>query len=204
MFCLQWHKNKLCYTLTEIQNAVEQQNLKNQELLQQQPHQYVLKDGDNMKTLLTTLKSQLAGVISIILAFLFPIRGLIIAVGLAIVLDTIMGIFKAKKLNGWKAVSSKKLSAIISKMFLYQGAIILFYFMDCFILGEFIALFVGIPLFLTKVLAATLCFIEIKSIDENIEVITGKSVWDRFKELLARAKEAKEEISDLTESDKTN
>ena len=157
-----------------------------------------------MKTLLTTLKSQLAGVISIILAFLFPIRGLIIAVGLAIVLDTIIGIFKAKKLNGWNSVSSKKLSAIISKMFLYQGAIILFYMMDKFILGEFIALFIGVPLFLTKVLAATLCFIEIKSIDENIEIITGKSVWNRFKEMLTRAKEAKNEIQDLSEKQDNN
>lgn len=157
-----------------------------------------------MKTLLTTLKSQLAGVITIILAFLFPIRGLIVAVGLAIVLDTIIGIFKAKKLNGWNSVSSKKLSAIISKMFLYQGAIILFYMMDKFILGEFIALFIGVPLFLTKVLAATLCFIEIKSIDENIEIITGKSVWNRFKEILARAKEAKNEIQELSDKENNN
>lgn len=157
-----------------------------------------------MKTLLTTLKSQLAGVITIILAFLFPIRGLIIAVVLAIALDTIMGIFKAKKLNGLKAVSSRKLSAIISKMFLYQGAIILFYTIDVFILGEFISLFVEVPLFLTKVLAATLCFIEIKSIDENIEIITGKSTWVRFKEILSRAKEAKNEIQELSDKENNN
>lgn len=152
-----------------------------------------------MKTLIAAIKSQVVGVISIILAFLIPIRGLLICVGFAIVLDTIMGVYKAKKLNGWKSVSSRKMSALISKMFLYEGAIILFYAMDKFIMGEFIALFIGVPLFLTKVLAATLCFIEIKSIDETVKIITGKSVWERFRELLARAKEAKEEVNDLVE-----
>lgn len=150
-----------------------------------------------MKTLIASIKSHLIGVVSIFFAFLLPIRGLLICVGFAIVIDTVMGVYKAKKLNGWKSVSSRKLSALISKMFLYEGAIILFYAMDKFIMGEFIALFIGVPLFLTKILAATLCFIEIKSIDETINLITGKSVWERFRELLARAKEAKEEVNGI-------
>ena len=91
-----------------------------------------------MKTLITSIKSHLIGVISIFFAFLLPIRGLLICVGFAIVIDTVMGVYKAKKLNGWKSVSSRKLSALISKMFLYEGAIILFYAMDKFIMGEFI------------------------------------------------------------------
>lgn len=150
-----------------------------------------------MKTLIASIKSHLIGVISIFFAFLLPIRGLLICVGFAIVIDTVMGVYKAKKLNGWKSVSSRKLSELISKMFLYEGAIILFYAMDKFIMGEFIALFIGVPLFLTKILAATLCFIEIKSIDETIKLTTGKSVWKRFRELLARAKEAKEEVNEI-------
>ena len=150
-----------------------------------------------MKTLIASIKYHLIGVISIFFAFLLPIRGLLICVGFAIVIDTVMGVYKAKKLNGWKSVSSRKLSALISKLFLYEGAIILFYAMDKFIMGEFIALFIGVPLFLTKILAATLCFIEIKSIDETIKLITGKSVWERFRELLARAKEAKEEVNGI-------
>ena len=72
--------------------------------------------------------------------------------------------------------------------------------MDKFIMGEFIALFIGVPLFLTKVLAATLCFIEIKSIDETVKIITGKSVLERFRELLARAKEAKEDVGELVDN----
>jgi hypothetical protein len=155
-----------------------------------------------MKTLITSIKSQLISVIGIILAFLVPIKGLIIAVGFAIVCDTIMGILKAKKLNGWKAISSRKLSAIVSKMILYEGAIILFFCIDKYILGEFIALFVGIPLVLTKILSATLCFIELKSIDENFKILTGNSIWGKFKDLLARSQELKKEIGELND-DKT-
>lgn len=155
-----------------------------------------------MKTILTAIKSQITGFFSIVLAFLIPIYGLILAVGCCIVADTIIGILKAKKLNGWKSISSRRLSAIVSKMFLYEGALVLFFFIDKFIIGEFTAIFIEIPLILTKILAATLCFIEIKSIDENIEIITGKSVWNRFKEMLTRAQEAKKEISDLKNSKK--
>lgn len=150
-----------------------------------------------MKTLLLSIKTQIAGIISIILAFLIPIHGLVLAVGLCIAADTSMGIIKAKKLGGWKAISSRKLSEIISKMFLYQGALILFFVIDKFVLGEFIALFVGVPLFLTKIVSATLCFIELKSIDENYKIIFGKSIWNSFRIMLTRSQELKENITKI-------
>jgi len=154
-----------------------------------------------MKSLLLTIKTQFCAILGIVSAFLLPIHGLIIAVGLTIFADTLIGIYKAKKLNGWKSVSSRKLSAIVSKMFLYQGALILFFVIDIFILGEFILIFIGIPFFLTKVLAATLCLIELKSIDENYKIISGKSIWQQFKNILIRSKELKQEISDLKDNE---
>lgn len=157
-----------------------------------------------MKTILTAIKSQLTGFFSIVLAFLIPIYGLILAVGCCIVADTIIGILRAKKLNGWKSVSSRRLSAIVSKMFLYEGALILFFFIDKFIIAEFTAMFIEIPLILTKILAATLCFIELKSIDENYKIIKGKSLWEEFKDLLARSKELKAEVSELKENEQPN
>jgi hypothetical protein len=152
--------------------------------------------------IISLVKTQIIGLISIIVAFLLPIHGLIIAVGMAIVADTIIGVYKAVKLEGWGSVKSRKLSQIVSKMFLYEGALVLFFCIDIFILGEFIAVFIGIPLFLTKVLSAVLCFIELKSIDENYKSISGYSIWERFKNMLARAKELKEDISEITEAKK--
>jgi hypothetical protein len=155
-----------------------------------------------MKTAFGILKAQLISVLAIFMAFVAPIKGLLIAVGFAIVLDTVFGLIKAKKLNGWKSVSSRKLSQIVSKMVLYQSAVILFYFIDLFIMGDFIKIFSGIPFFLTKLIGALLCFIELKSIDENVKIITGSSLWDRFKEMLSRGKEIKSELSEATEEKK--
>lgn len=160
--------------------------------------------GNNMKTLITSIKSQMGGVVSVLLAFLIPIHGLILAVGMAIVADTIIGVYKTVKFKGWKEVSSRKLSSIVSKMFLYQGALILFYCIDKMIMGEFVALFIGIPLFLTKILSAVLCFIELKSIDENYKIISGYSIWERFKGMLARAKELKEDFSEIKKDGEPN
>lgn len=153
-----------------------------------------------MKTLFATLfKTHLLKTLAVIFAFLLPIRGLILAVGISIMADTVTGMMKAYKQKN--KITSRKLSQIISKMVLYQSALLLFFVIDFFLLGEFLALFVGIQFFLTKVLAAVLCFIELKSIDENYKVITGYSLWQKFKEMLARGKDLKEDIEDLTKKE---
>lgn len=117
---------------------------------------------------------------------------------MCIVGDTITGIMKAYKKKN--AITSKKLSQIISKMVLYQSAIVLFFVIESFILGEFIGLAFGIKFLITKIVAGLLCFIELKSIDENFKAITGNSLWQKFKEALERTKEIKEDINDLTKT----
>lgn len=150
----------------------------------------------HIQTLLYNVKESLAIVIGLILAFLMPIAPLLITVGVFIFADTITGIWKAKK-TGDK-ITSRKLSVIVSKMVLYQSAIILFFLLEKYIIGDMVAFFVSIPWFLTKLVACTLCSIEVKSIDENYTAITGVSMWDRFKKLLARAKEVKDDIKEVT------
>lgn len=153
-----------------------------------------------MKALIFTAKTHLIQIGGILLAFVLPIRGLLLAIGLCIFLDTIFGVMKARKLK--QKISSRGLSKIISKMFLYQGTILLFFIIDIFVLGEFVAVFIGIPLFLTKVIACVLIFIELKSMDENFKLIYGTSLWDKLKDMLARAKDLKQEINDLKDDAK--
>lgn len=86
-------------------------------------------------------------------------------------------------------------------MVLYQAALILFFAMEKYILEDFVMMFTSIPLFLTKMVAATLAFIELKSINENYEIISGISLWDKFKELLSRGKELKKDLSDVIEDE---
>ena len=132
-------------------------------------------------------------------AFLMPIKPLMILVGLMIFLDTIFGVWKCKK-QGTK-VTSKGLSAIVSKMVLYQFAVILVFALEKFMFGDFILLFTAIPLFLTKVVATLLVGIELTSISENIEEATGVNIWQKIKIMLGRAKDIKDDVNDILKKD---
>jgi len=131
--------------------------------------------------------------------FFTPIRGLLLAVGMAIFLDTIFGIYRAVKVKGWKFVTSRKLSEIISKMLLYQLCIISLFTIDTYLLSEFFKQWFSIPFFATKVCAILLIFIETVSIKENFEKATGRDVWALIKGALGRAKEVKDGVNDIIE-----
>lgn len=130
-----------------------------------------------------------------LLAFLMPIKGIIIAVGLAILADTITGIIKARKTK--EEITSRKLSNIVSKMVLYQSAVILFFIIEKFILADILMMFINIEFLATKLVALTLISIELKSVNENVKATTGLSLWERFKTMLNRVKEVKQEVKDL-------
>jgi hypothetical protein len=158
----------------------------------------ILLTNKDMKEIL--LKIKLSSFFAIIAAFLLPIKFIMLTVGFAIMADTLVGLYRAKK-KGEK-ITSRKLSQVISKMVLYQSSVVLFFCIEQFILADFIILFTGIPLFLTKLVGALLVFIEIQSINESLESLTGKGIWDRLKELIRRAKDIKEDISDFKSDSK--
>jgi hypothetical protein len=141
------------------------------------------------------LKSSSIRFLMIISAFLAPIQGIMLTVGFCILADTVMGIWKANKLK--EKVTSRKLSQIISKMFLYQATIVLIYSVDKFILDQIVQAFFTVPLMATKVVALTLISIELFSIDENFKAVKKKGFWDYFKDLTARAKDVKDKIDPL-------
>ena len=71
-------------------------------------------------------------------------------------------------------------------MFIYQLTIISFYFMEINLLGEFISLFVEIPLFLTKLVTVALVSVEVFSIHENIYLLWNIDVPARVMNVLAK------------------
>lgn len=129
--------------------------------------------------------------------FFAPIVGLLVAVGAAIVLDTAFGIYRSIKVKGWKFITSRRLSEIISKMLLYETCIIFLYVIDFFLLTEFFQKWFSVSFFATKVCAILLIFIEGVSIKENFEKATGKDVWALLKKALGRANEIKDSITDF-------
>lgn len=133
--------------------------------------------------------------LAIIGAFFLPISGILFLVGFSIFVDTLTGIWKARKLK--IPITSRKLSAIVSKFFLYELAVIGFYLIDKFILNEIILVFFSVPLMLTKILALVLVSIELTSINENYISIKNISIFQSLKNLFSRAKEIKNDIDDI-------
>lgn len=136
---------------------------------------------------------------SSICLFLVPIQGLLIAVGCAIVLDTFFGIYRSVKVKGWRFVTSRRLSEIISKMLLYQLCVICIAIIDFHLLSEISKHFFSVEFMSTKITAMLLIFIETVSIKENFEKATGIDVWEKLKKALGRAKEVKDGITDIVE-----
>jgi len=130
--------------------------------------------------------------------FFVPIYGLLISVGAAIILDTITGIYKSIKLEGFKSIRSRKLSNVISKMALYELCIILLFVIDKYVLNEFVKHAFGFDFMFTKICAILLIFTELVSIKENIEETFNIDIWKLLKGTLNRAKEIKSDVNEIT------
>jgi hypothetical protein len=148
-----------------------------------------------LSLLILSIQSELLTLISICLAFFIPISGILIMIGVLIAIDTFTGIWKANKLED--KITSRKLSAIISKLALYEVTVIMFFLIDQFILNDIILTFFSVPFMLTKVVALVLSSIEVMSINENYKVVKGIDLWQSMKLLFARAKDIKDDINKI-------
>ena len=148
-----------------------------------------------LSLLILSIQSQLLTLISICFAFFLPISGILIMIGVLIAIDTMTGIWKAKKLG--EKITSRKLSAIISKLALYEITVIMFFLIDKFILNDIILTFFSVPFMLTKIVALVLASIEVMSINESYKQIYHLDLWQSMKLLFARAKDIKEDINKI-------
>ncbi len=149
--------------------------------------------------LTTKLKLYSTKLMAIILSFFLPIVGILILIAASVILDTITGIWKSKKLK--QPITSRRLSAIISKILLYEATVMLFYAMDKFLLNDIVISFFSIELLTTKILALVLVSIEVISINENYRAIYQKDLWDALKNLFARAKEVTSDFKNIKKNE---
>jgi phage-related holin len=143
------------------------------------------------------MKTFLLQLLTALLLFFAPIQQLVMVVGLAILCDTFTGIYKSVKLDGWKSIRSRKLSNIISKMVLYEVAIIVLYPIDKFLLNELLLNIVSVQFFSTKVACVLLILVEITSIKENIEAALKIDIWKTLKNFIKRAKEVSNNYDEI-------
>lgn len=141
-----------------------------------------------MKTKITLLATSFLAVIS-------PVKPMVYVAILAIMLDTGFGIWRSVKKGGWKSIRSRRLSHVISKSLLYSGAILFSFLIERYIASDLIAKFISIDLVMTKMVAFFCVAVEVKSINESYESVTGKNILKSLREFVTRAKEEAEKLA---------
>lgn len=144
-----------------------------------------------------SVKSVLFSGLTFLLTFFLPVVPTLIAVGIAVVADTLFGLWKCKQLKV-KRTSKLMRKGLVPKLIGYQLAVLTFFVLDSLLLNQFSLMFTTMPFILTKLLAAVFVWIEITSINENWEEVKGKSIIASFREMIKAGKSIKDDIDSLT------
>jgi hypothetical protein len=140
------------------------------------------------------MKAKLLLMITSMLAVIAPVFPMIYIAILAILIDTGFGIWRSVKKGGWKSIRSRRLSHVISKSVLYSGAILFTFLIEKYIAADLIAQFVAVDLVMTKVIAFFCVVVEVKSINESYESVTGKNMLKALRGFITRAKEEADKL----------
>lgn len=141
------------------------------------------------------MKTKLLLLAASFLAVLSPVKPMIYVALLAIILDTCFGIWRSVKKGGWKAIKSRRLSHVLSKSLLYCGAILFVFLIEKYIAADLLAHFIAVDLVMTKIVAFFCVAVEIKSINEKYEEVTGTNLLKSLRHFVTRAKEEADKLS---------
>ena len=129
----------------------------------------------------------------LILASLFtvlaPVQPMVLVAIIAIFIDTIFGVWRSVKKNGWTSFKSRRLSDTLGKAALYSGGIVFTFLIERFIAGDIIAHFIAVELIMTKFVAFFCVIVEVKSINESYESVTGRNILAAMRKFVTRSKE---------------
>ena len=112
-------------------------------------------------------------IIILLVAFLAPIQAAMIAVGVLITIDTILGILGARKIG--EEITSKKFGRVLTKSLVYQLLIISSHLIETYLFDQ-------LPL--VKITLGFLSITEFLSISENFQKCTGANFIKYIKEFL--------------------
>lgn len=140
------------------------------------------------------MKTIINSILVSLMAFFLPIQGILILVGFAIAMDTIIGLWAAYKMK--EKITSKRLGwGVIGKMCAYEFAILLIYGIETLLLADLTAMVLDIHLIITKITALTLISIEAYSIDESWRKFNnGKGIAFYFGRLIKLGKTVQSHI----------
>jgi hypothetical protein len=126
------------------------------------------------------------------MAFFAPIALIILAVGLAILTDTIV----ALSLTEQKFTSKRLRHGILSKTIAYEASVLLLFLVDYAMINDAMLTVFSVPFVVTKLAGLFLIGIEISSIDEKIRDKYGddKGIISRFKKFISSIKKIKDSL----------
>lgn len=113
------------------------------------------------------------------LSVLLPIKELMLTIGFLVGTDLAVGIWKALKTG--QRIRSRRMSDTVTKLLLYQVAIISGFLIEKYVIVDMIPV--------SKLIGTVIAIIEFKSIIESIEAVTGKNLWDKIKSIVGRKSE---------------
>jgi hypothetical protein len=119
------------------------------------------------------MKNYILNNISLFLTFLVvyfsPAYPIMLGIGFLVMMDFITGMVAAKKRG--ELITSKKMRPTVMKGFGYMASILIAFVVQKVFLTEMEVM---------KIVSGLIAMIELKSLDENILDITGKSVFKQF------------------------
>lgn len=135
------------------------------------------------------MKQTTLAILASLFTVLTPVQPMVLVAILAIFIDTIFGVWRSVKKNGWSSFKSRRLSDTIGKSLLYSGGIVFTFLIEKFIAGDIIAHFISVELIMTKFVAFFCVVVEVKSINESYESVTGKNILASMRRFVTRSKE---------------
>jgi phage-related holin len=119
------------------------------------------------------MKNYILNNISLFLTFLVmyfsPAYPIMLGIGFLVMMDFITGMVAAKKRG--EMITSKKMRPTVMKGFGYMASILIAFVVQNVFLTE---------MEIMKIVSGLVVMIELKSLDENLTSITGKSVFKQF------------------------
>jgi membrane-bound acyltransferase YfiQ involved in biofilm formation len=134
------------------------------------------------------MKNTTLAILASLFTVLAPVQPLVLVAILAIFIDTIFGVWRSVKKNGWSSFKSRRLSDTLGKAALYSGGIVFTFLIERFIAGDIIAHFIAVELIMTKFVAFFCVVVEVKSINESYESVTGKNILAAMRRFVTRSK----------------
>ena len=120
----------------------------------------------------------LNSIVASVIGVIAPLKAIVLIIIAAVFIDFSLAVY-----NAWKKgvpITSRKMYKTIPKLLIYISVILIVYYSNIYIFE--------VPMDLHKIVGGFILLTEFKSIDENINLILGFSLFNQLTDFLSRGK----------------